>query len=538
MKRKVFSAVVASMLAVSLLAGCGGQTQTEGQEDLDKLKTSGYPIETDTTLKIWSYRGGTAIGPYSDPLTYPSLTNYEEQLGVHFDWTFPTGGQETQQFNLLLASGDLPDLVGWYWTTDMPGGAERAIRDGYICSLNDYMDDYAPDFKAYLEANDQAARDLRTNEGNYYYVPSYATDQTAGTVSAGYIFRQDWLDDLGLERPETIDDWETILRAFRDEKGAEAPLTLTTAYLSRGLTSAFDMKLDWYTDGEGHVKYGYAEPEYKEFLETMNRWYEEGLIDRSLATIDSKGIDAKMLNGKSGASFGWMTSNLGKWLQAGQELDPDYDLTAVRFPVANKGDIPKFGTKDAMVYMAGYAISGKSVHKELAMKVLNYGFSEAGSTFLRFGEEGKTYTVEDGKMIYTDLITNNPDGLSQIEAISYYIRNSENFPTYNRETYLAPSGTAFVQEANYSYTQQAEALEIWSVNLAPQYDLPTLAPSDDNYGRLSTDVSSYVEEMMLKFITGEESLSNWDQYLETLNSRGYEQLKEIMQSEYELYLER
>ena len=162
MKRKVFSAVVASMLAVSLLAGCGGQTQTEGQEDLDKLKTSGYPIETDTTLKIWSYRGGTAIGPYSDPLTYPSLTNYEEQLGVHFDWTFPTGGQETQQFNLLLASGDLPDLVGWYWTTDMPGGAERAIRDGYICSLNDYMDDYAPDFKAYLEANDQAARDLRS----------------------------------------------------------------------------------------------------------------------------------------------------------------------------------------------------------------------------------------------------------------------------------------------------------------------------------------------------------------------------------------
>ena len=106
MKRKVFSAVVASMLAVSLLAGCGGQTQTEGQEDLDKLKTSGYPIETDTTLKIWSYRGGTAIGPYSDPLTYPSLTNYEEQLGVHFDWTYPTGGQETQQFNLLLASGD------------------------------------------------------------------------------------------------------------------------------------------------------------------------------------------------------------------------------------------------------------------------------------------------------------------------------------------------------------------------------------------------------------------------------------------------
>ncbi len=540
MKRNLFLSALAGMLAVTLLAGCGGGeiNQAESEEELEKLKTSGYPIQTETRLKVWAYRGGGAIGPHSDPLTYPSLTNYEEKLGVKFDWTFPTAGQEKQQFNLLLAAGDLPDLVGWYWTTDMPGGAERAISDGYISSLNDYMDDYAPNFKAYLEKNEQAARDLRTNNGNYYYVPSYANDQTAGTVSAGYIFRQDWLKELGLEKPETIAEWEEVLRAFRDKKGAEAPLTLNTAYLSRGLTSAFDMKLGWYTDGEGHAKYGYAEPEYKAFLETMHRWYEEGLIDRNLATIDAKGIDAKMLNGKSGASFGWNGANLGKWLQAGQELDPAYDLTAVRFPVANKGDIPKFGTKDAMVYMAGYAISGKSAHKALAMKVLDFGFSEEGSTFLQFGEEGKTYTVEDGKMKYTDLIAKNPDGLSQTEAISYYIRNTENYPLYKQHTYKAPSGVEFIQETKYNYTQQEEALEIWGMNQAPKFDMPTLAPSDTSYGRLSTDIASYAEEMMLKFITGEEPLSNWDTYLQTLSSRGYDQLKEIMQKEYDLYLKR
>lgn len=540
MKRKLFLSTLAGMLALTLLAGCGGggTNQAESEEELAKLKASSYPIETDATLKIWSYRGGAAIGPYSDPLTYPSLKNYEEKLGVKFEWTFPTAGQEKQQFNLLLAAGDLPDLVGWYWTTDMPGGAERAIADGYIASLNDYMDDYAPDFKAYLQSNEQAARDLRTNEGNYYYVPSYVTDAAAGSVSAGYIFRQDWLNDLGLEKPETIAEWENVLRAFRDQKGAEAPLTLNTGYLGRGLTSAFDMKLGWYTDGEGHAKYGYAEPEYKNFLETMHRWYEEGLIDRNLATIDAKGMDAKMLNGKSGASFGWNGANLGKWLKAGKELDANYDLTAVRFPVANKGDVPKFGTKDAMVYMAGYAISGKSAHKALAMKVLNYGFTEEGSAFLKYGEEGKTYNVVDGKMEWTDLIKKNPDGLSQTEATNYYVRNTENFPVYTRQTFKAPSGKEFVEEKKYDYTQQKDALEIWGVNQAPKFDMPTLSPTDSSYGRLSTDISSYAEEMMLKFITGEEPLSNWDTYLQTLSSRGYDQLKEIMQKEYDAYLKR
>ena len=42
------------------------------------------------------------------------------------------------------------------------------------------------------------------------------------------MIRKDWLDDLGLEVPETIDEWYTALKAFKEEKGATAPLTLNT----------------------------------------------------------------------------------------------------------------------------------------------------------------------------------------------------------------------------------------------------------------------------------------------------------------------
>ncbi|MEG1442054.1 MAG: hypothetical protein RSC29_05270, partial [Oscillospiraceae bacterium] len=85
---------------------------------LEALKTASYPLKTDTTLKMWSYRGGAAIGKFSEPAKYPSWENWSKKVGVKFEYVFPTAGQEKQQFNLLLASGDLPDLVGWYWTTD------------------------------------------------------------------------------------------------------------------------------------------------------------------------------------------------------------------------------------------------------------------------------------------------------------------------------------------------------------------------------------------------------------------------------------
>ncbi len=206
----------------------------------------------------------------------------------------------------------------------------------------------------------------------------------------------------------------------------------------------------------------------------------------------------------------------------------------------NKGDTPKFGTKDAMVYMAGYAVSASSKNKELAIKVLDYGFTEEGRTMLEFGIEGDTYTVENGEIQYNDAIQNGNGDLSAAEAKSYYVRNTENIPMYRSSTkpYLTPSGQSATYTKKNEYPQQDEALEIWGVNLAPKYNIPSLAPQDENYGKLSTDISAYAEEMMLKFITGEEPLSNFDSYLAEMNTRGYEQLHQIMQNAYTAYLNR
>ena len=72
-------------------------------------------------------------------------------------------GQEKEQFNLLLSSGDLPDIISYNWY-EFPGGPQKAINDGYILKLNGLIEDYAPNLKRTLEENPEVDKSVKTDE--------------------------------------------------------------------------------------------------------------------------------------------------------------------------------------------------------------------------------------------------------------------------------------------------------------------------------------------------------------------------------------
>ena len=67
-------------------------------------------------------------------------------VGVDIDWQEPASGQSAEQFNLIVATSDLPDIMYYSWATSYPGGPDAAIADGKIVALNDYIEEYAPNF--------------------------------------------------------------------------------------------------------------------------------------------------------------------------------------------------------------------------------------------------------------------------------------------------------------------------------------------------------------------------------------------------------
>ena len=216
-----------------MLAGCGGSTEstastaTETASSASTAAESGnageftYPMAAGHSITYWCNLNENIGSYYKDMGESPFGKGLMENTGVDITFLHPPTGGENEQFNLLVADGDLPDVMEYHWQ-NYPGGPEKAISDGVIVSLNDIIDQYCPNLKAYLDANPEIARQCRTDDGNYYAFPFIRGNEEL-RVTEGLFIRQDWLDELGLEIPTTIDEWHTVLTAFKEEKGATAP---------------------------------------------------------------------------------------------------------------------------------------------------------------------------------------------------------------------------------------------------------------------------------------------------------------------------
>ena len=119
---------------------------------------------------------------------------------------------------------------------------------------------------------------------------------------------------LNLPVPETIDDWHTMLIAFKEKKGATSSLSYVfqSEFLNNGaFVGAFGTTHGWFQE-DGVVKFGPLQSGYKDFLNTFHSWYEEGLLDKNIANIDGKALDANMTTGAAGATVHNSGSGIGK----------------------------------------------------------------------------------------------------------------------------------------------------------------------------------------------------------------------------------
>ncbi|WP_240480065.1 extracellular solute-binding protein [Paenibacillus fonticola] len=514
--------------AALLAAGCDGANSV-----LNNSETAPEPVSNEKTAEFtYPMPGNIELTFMNESLTgipeiAPIDEEYEKRTGISIKHLGGTPMTD-QKFSLLLATGELPDIFLNTWL-QYPGGPEKAVEQGYILKLNDYIDKYAPNLKRTLEENPDIDKMIKTDNGTYYAFPFIRSE--AGRVYGGPIIRKDWLDELGLEIPETIDEWYTVLKAFKEKKNAAAPVTFRTLFLGErtgGFAGAFGVMGNYYVN-DGKVVYGYLEPEYKEYLKTMNQWYKEGLIDKDFAAIDAVTVDKKMSSSVSGATFGWQFY-IEKYNAAAQETDPNASYVAAPYPTRVKGTKPEFGQLDnAYAGTSSAAISAKSEHIEAAMRWLDYAYSEEGSMLNSFGIEGVTYEIQNGTPVYTDLVVNNPEGLSSDQVMMQYSHGT-NFPMIQRDNNLPAK-----------YSQTAEALDIWRNTNHEQHLLPAITPTAeeaDEMASIMNDINALVKEAELKIILGNEPVEAYDKYVEQMKDLGIERALEIQQAAYERYLNR
>lgn len=519
---KLIPVITCLGLAATAMAGCSSEKMpkgsTESTESTQPLSNLSYwkQMHSDVAAIMKSYGEITAI------------QEIENKTGVKIDYQHPAQGQAGEQFNLMMASKSLPDVVEYTWN-NYPGGAQKAIKDGKIIPLNDYLDD-APNFKKLLDENPEWRRQASTDDGDIIGFPFIRPVRKLQTHS-GPVVRKDWLDKLDLPIPRTIDEWYTVLKAFKEQdpngngKADEIPIMMGAGELA--FTGAFGIPNGFYHEGNT-VKYGPVQPEYKQYLTTMNRWYNEGLLDKDFAANDSKMYDAKITGNQVGAAVMAVGGGMGRFMDLMESKEPQFKLVATPYPTLQSGDKPIFGQMDNQIVGIFTAITGSNKHVAETVKFFDYFYSEEGRMIMNFGKEGVSYTMDNGYPKYTDSVMNNPEGLPLAQSVKKHVLSADAGPFLQDVRYM---------EQYAARPEQQEALTVWAEPSNEKRMPPITIARENNsrYASIMNDIDTYKNEMIVKFIMGAESLDKFDEYVATMKSMGIDEAIQMQQSGLERY---
>lgn len=562
-KSKLFSALTAVILVLSMiLVACTGGSDGGTQETPDTGSTqtttpdtgtttpadtqdpdddddsfAGYPMDAmDVTLSFMLWGG---------PQLHPSIAEWEDSpfhtglirhVGVNIDWMFPPAGagDEVQGFNLMVASGDYPDII---FSGSLMNDAERLIDERVLLDLSPYIRDFAPNYFSFLQENLARDRAFRTDSGRYFGFGFFREDAGNDTFQ-GPLVRKDLLDELSLPLPVTISDWDRTLRAFNDEYGVTFLSPWARFNGSGNIAGAFGayggtQYIVHIDPADNKVKVAQTAPQWRDYMEQMSIWWADGLIDQDLLTSDDGSIRAKTANNEGGLAYSSM-GQLSGWLLDAEELGLTTDWIGLDYPQGDDGTKTfVFGGSGIGQHLAAITTSVGEDRIEYAMRLLDYAYTPEGSLYWNFGEEGVAWNWEGGVPTFSQLLHDDPDGIHG--AMEKYAGSVWSGPVVQATEMLAQRNSPI----------SMGAMRLWGIgnqDVTSNFGLPRgMALSADESAKaesIESAISTYVNEMASRFLTGQEPISNFDSFVSTVESMGLEELLSLYQAAYDRYLAR
>lgn len=538
--KKVKSAAILTCLAMiaSIAAGgCSSGTTDSSSSASGEIPSSekyekgdySLPISEEGVTLRWMGRDAEAAG--TSFLTNKSIVwdEAQKQTGITIEWDVIPNAEYTEVMAVRLSSQeDLPDIICLQGTSD---GAFLAkyYDEGVITDLTTLINDYAPNIKAVMEEYPgyKSALSLPTGE-----ILALGDLNATAYRTKGIVIRQDWLDNLGLESPTNMDELYEVAKAFveqdpnqngeNDEFGIQASNAKELRQLGMGFGLSLISGSGW-SVRDGELIYEFISPEYKEYLAWMNRAYNDGLLPADFQSADGDIYSQRQLNNTLGILGREYISNMvnlndpdgtlkqnipeAVWRTVDFEEDENHDLAIPMEPLAT--------------IWRSYGITNACKDPVAAIRLLDYLFAGEGQVLNSSGVEGVTYNMVNGVVV----------------PIQNWQENVE------AGTFLGDGhAPKMISDVNYlgfkesAYLNEDAELKEWSLGIidsvkdkAYQPFQPSIPSVEDGkeLSRIYADLNTYIDEMYIKFITGETSLDEYDAYVENCKALGCDTIKEI-----------
>lgn len=321
--RKVVSTFLSAAFIVGAVAACGNTTGTQ---------PSGTGDQAGTGSKEYQIMGG--MSPLS--VGYDSnevLNKLQTEAGITIEWDTMSSSL-AEQVGIRIGGNQLPDAfmgVG-FSNYDISTYGE----DGVFIDLTPHINNETmPNLTAILEKHPDIKKAITMADGKIYGLPAGEQMGTAGigdttnhsifTVPQFSMINKAWLDDLGLEVPQTIEELEIVLQAFLDndmsakyysnEAGSTIPLSVgfdqwcwgqNVFYAPFGFTNwTNDVINDIVVNADGKVEFVNVTDAYRDALTWFNSLYTQGLVDLEMFSQDTSQYIAKTSQGRVGVAVWW-----------------------------------------------------------------------------------------------------------------------------------------------------------------------------------------------------------------------------------------
>ena len=535
------------LLAAALLYGCGAGQSAGQSGDKQAVAPAGqFPI-VEEKMSIQAYLPAEA---WVDDYQENDFVYYlEKKTNIQLDlYTVPVG-EAQQKRNLLLVSGDYPEVF-----IDGSGSKieQKLYGDsGVFLPLNNWIEEYGANTRRVFADYPLAKANLTLEDGTIYALPRI-NDCFHCSFSQKMWIYQPWLDKLGLDMPNTIEEFKDVLIAFRDRdpngNGLKDEIPLSGA--SSGWNASLDgfiMNAFVYTNGQisgevanrvyaenGTVKAAFALPAWKDGLLYMNDLYNEGLFTSDAFTQDAEQYrqlgenpDTVLLGAGPGGAINMAIFNgeSGRWLEY-KAVPPLEGPSGARFATY----YPDFG-------YGAWTITDKAQNPEAAFR-LGDAFYEMDVTMRKvWGREGIEWEEpEPGEL-----------GINGLPAVwKRLLGEGEMSPTsrwgtqggpmaLSREMRLGSVAQEGPSVEGVLFTETRDKMEPYKPDLATI--IPLLTYNEEvtpELVELKAALGTYIQEMTARFIIGDVDIeTGWDDYLAELQNIGLPRYLKLVQKAYD-----
>lgn len=528
MKKTLTAIIVLILSLIPLYAGGSAESTADNVAVAEDFVVS-YPVANDgQTLDIWCPIQAPAakyITSYNEQEIY---TEISKNTGIATNYIHPALGQEKEQLGLLIAGGDLPDIIQ---IRDLySGGASSGVDDGIFYDLTDLVKTYAPDYYALITQDDLTYKLATDNDGRI--VAFHLLKSTAPEFNR-INFTDAVIEKYGIEEmPVTLDDYEEIFSRMAADglAGFALPMNgqLDQFMWPFGITSGF------FLDENGNVAYGAYTEEYRDYLEFMHDWYSKGYIYKDfMSNLSTNQRRALYSNLQVGMLYDAVDLAKSQAESAGLKSYPAnyprlYEGQQIPFRTVYEETLPVTQSANSMATV----VTTSCENPELAVQYLNYFYTQEGAGLCNWGIKDKAYTVdENGQKHFTDYMLNNPDiALGDVQTLlKIHLTAKLAEPDVVCNPNVISNEEALELRMMYSDDPNVDDSQV-----LPAFELSAEAAYDRS--RILRDITTYIDEMTVKFITGATPLTEYDSYMAQLKSMGIEDAIAITQQEYETFM--